>query len=76
MLLRAFIESRFNYCPLIFMFLSRTLNNKINRLDEKALGIVYGGYKSKFDELLERNGFFSIHQRNIQTLTVEIFKSF
>ena len=42
--LRAFIESRFNYCPLIFMFHSRTLNNKINRLDEKALGIVHGSY--------------------------------
>ena len=76
MLLRAFIESRFNYCPLIFMFHSGTLNNKINRLDEKALRIVYGDYKSKFDKLLERNGFFSIHYRNIQTLTIEIFKSF
>ena len=32
MLLRAFIESQFSYCPLIGMFHSRTLNNKINRL--------------------------------------------
>ena len=58
------------------MFHSGTLNNKINRLGEKALRIVYGDYKSKFDKLLERNGFFSIHYRNIQTLTIEIFKSF
>ena len=42
MLLRAFIESQFSYCPLIWMFHSRTLNNKINRLHEKALRIVYG----------------------------------
>ena len=47
MLLRAFIESQFSYCPLIWMFHSRTLNNKINRLHEKALRIVYGNYKSK-----------------------------
>ena len=39
MLLKVFIESLFGYCPLIWMFHSRTLNNKINRLHEKALRI-------------------------------------
>ena len=28
MILKAFIESQFSYCPLIWMFHSRTLNNK------------------------------------------------
>ena len=56
------------------MFHSRTLNNKINRLHEKALRIVYGDYKSKFDGLLEKDGSFSIHHRSIQTLAIEIYK--
>ena len=34
MLLSAFIGSQFSYCPLIWMFHSRTLNSKINRLLE------------------------------------------
>ena len=71
---RAFIKSQFGYCPLMFMFHSRTLHNKINRLHEKALRIVYGDCKSKFHELLEKYSSFSIHHRNIQTLAIEIFK--
>ena len=38
--MKAFIESQFNCCPLIWMFHSRTINNKINRLHERALRIV------------------------------------
>ena len=65
-LLRTFIESGFSYCPLIWMFHSRTLNNKINRLHEKALRDVYDDCKSKFDKVLEKDGFLSIPHINIQ----------
>ena len=74
MLLNALIESQFSYCPLIWMFHSRTLNNKINRLHEKALRIVYADFKANFDELLEKDSSFSIHHRNIQKLPIETFK--
>ena len=37
MIMKAFIESQFGYCPLIWMFHSRTLNNRMNRLHERAL---------------------------------------
>ena len=36
-IMKAFIESQFNYCPLIWMFHSRTVNNRINRIHERAL---------------------------------------
>ena len=35
-LMKSFINSQFNYCPLVWMFHSRYLNNKINKLQERA----------------------------------------
>ena len=71
---KAFVESQFNYCPLIWMLHSRTLNNKINRRHERALRIVYSDYKSSFNTLQEKDGCFSIHHRNIQSLAIGIYK--
>ena len=45
-MMKTFIESQFNYFPLIWMFHSRTINNKINRLHERALRIVYSDFRS------------------------------
>ena len=50
--MKAFVVSQFNYCPLLWMFHSRTLNNRINNLHERALRIVYKDDDSSFKELL------------------------
>ena len=46
MLLKAFIESQFSYCPLVWMFHCRLLHNRINKLHEKALRLVYKDIKT------------------------------
>ena len=53
---------------------SRSLNNKINRIQERALRIVYTDYKSCFKELLEKDKSITIHQKNLQDLAIEIYK--
>ena len=56
------------------MFHSRKLNNRINHIHERALRLVYKDYTSSFDDLLLKNNSFRIHHRNLQKLTIEIFK--
>ena len=76
LLMKAFIESQFSYCPLVWMFHSRTLNNRINRLHERGLRIVYKDHNLSFDELLRKDNSFSIHHRNLQKLATEMYKTY
>ena len=73
-LMNSFFNSQFNYCPLVWMFHSRSINNKINRLHERVLRIVYNDFKSSFKNLLEKDGTVSIHVKNLQKLATEVFK--
>ena len=57
------------------MFHDRNINNKINRIQERALRIAYKDNTSRYDELLESDNSVSIHQKNLQLLMVEIYKT-
>ena len=74
LLMKSFITSQFGYCPLIWMFHSRTLNKRINSIHERSLRITYSDKVSTFQELLEKDNSVSIHQRNLQILATEMFK--
>ena len=73
-LMKSFVISQFNYCPLLWMFHSRKLNNKINKLHERALRIVYKDDYSTFNDLLARDGSCTIHHHNLQLLAIEMYK--
>ena len=73
-IMKAFIQSQFGYCPLVWMFCSRTINARINRIDERSLRIVYNNYVSTFNELLTTDKSFTIHHKNVQTLAIEMYK--
>ena len=74
LLMNAFFDSQFIYYPLIWMFHSRNLRNKINRLHERYLRVIYDDKTSSFEQLLENDNFVSIHHRNIRTLAIEMYK--
>ena len=72
--MNAFFKAQFNYCPVVWMFHSRSLNNKINRLHERCLRIIYNDKHSNFEELLVKDNSVSIHHNNIHTIAIEIYK--
>ena len=41
LLMKSFIDSQFAYSPMVWMFHDRGLDNKINKVHERALRIVY-----------------------------------
>ena len=74
MVMNAFFNLQFNYCPLIWMCHNRTTNRKINRLHERCLRIIYNDKQSSFKMLLEKNSSASIHDENIQCLATGMYK--
>ena len=73
LLMDAFIKSPFNYCPLVWMFHDRTINSKVNKIRERALRIVCKDSGNDFVNNV--NTSVTTHQRNLQLLMIEIFKT-
>ena len=74
-IMKVFICSQFGYCPFVWMFHSRKMNNCINSLLESALRLVYRDYNATFSESISKDKSVTIHQRNLQLLSTEIFKT-
>ena len=58
---KAFVESQFKYCPIVWMFHSRSTNSKINMLHQRALRNSYVEDISTFDQLLALDKSACIH---------------
>jgi len=75
LIMKSFIESQFKYCPLVWMFYSKKIHNKINKLHERALRVVYKNDDDlTFEELLVKDNSFSVHDRNLQKLAELMYK--
>ena len=72
--MKAFIESQFAYSPLVCIFHSRILNNKISLLHYRALKFVYQDEWSTFQELLIKDKSVSMRHRNLQYLAIELIR--
>ena len=56
----AFIDSQFNYAPLLWMFCRKTLYSKIEKIRHKTLKVIYESNDS-YDNLLLQSNTVSVH---------------
>ena len=71
----AYIMSAFKCCPLIWMFCNKTTNNQINKIHKRSLRLAYEMEDANFEDLLLKDNSWNVHENNIHTLLIEIYKS-
>ena len=54
---------------------AKMLVNKTFKTHRRTLQVVYNEYSKSYEEILKLNNNISIHQRHLQFLAVEVFKS-
>ena len=73
-LINSVIKSQFSYCPLIWMFCSRFLNNSLNHIHKRALRLIYDDHTRSFQDKVETRNEKTIHKKNLECLAKEIYK--
>ena len=61
-MMNTFVMFQFSYCPFVWMFHDRSVNKKINKIQERALRIAYKDGCSSLEVITSS---VSIHQRNV-----------
>ena len=74
LLYNAFVNSQFNYAPIIWMFCRRNQYLKIQKIHLKGLNFVSNS-DNGYDELLQMSNEVAIHQKHLHGLTCEVFES-
>ena len=66
--------SVFSYCPIIWMFCGKTMNDKVNYIQKRALQTLYNDFQSNFHELLMKGNHLTVHELNKRRLLVEVYR--
>ena len=74
-LLNSFVQSNFNYCLLVRHFSSSKSLKKIEKMQERALRILYNDSTSDYNQLLNKSSKASMEVKCVRNLALEIFKT-
>ena len=74
-LINSFVYANFNYCPLIWHFCPAKSVRKIEKIQERALRILYNDFENDYEVLLKKSGKCTMEVRRLRTLALEIFKT-
>ena len=60
-LIKSFILSNFNYCPLVWHFCSKRDMDKMEKIQKRALRMVLDEYESDYETLLQKAKMQTLH---------------
>ena len=70
----SFIVSNFNYCSTVWMFTNRGNLNKLEKLNKRALPMIYNNYTSDYDVLLRNSLTLNVYMKCLKSLGIEMYK--
>ena len=71
---KSFIQSNFNYCPLVWHFCSKTNTEKLEKIQFRALKVVFCDYESDYATLLNKAQMPTLHISRLRCIAAEAYK--
>ena len=71
----SFVNSQFNYCAIVWVFYSRKSKLRLKNIHKRTLRVDYNEYEKNYKDLHADHDEISIHQKHLQYLAIEVFKS-
>ena len=74
-LINSYFMANFNYCPLVWMFLSASSLKKIEKLQKRTLRFLYNDYEISYEDFLLKSGRATMNVNRLRILCIEIYKT-
>ena len=75
LLFNSFVKSNFNYCPMVWHFCGKVNDDKIEKIQHRALKIIYKDYVSSYGDLMLKANTPTMLNKRLQGILCEVFKS-
>ena len=73
-LLNSFVYSNFNYCPIVWHFWSAKLVEKMEKIQERALRILYNDFFRDYESILNKCGKSTMEVNRLELLPWNFLK--
>jgi hypothetical protein len=70
----SFISCNFNYCPVVWMFSSKTNLDKLEKAHKRALRFVTNDHSATYLELCKKEKQLNIQMRCIKSVAIQMYK--
>lgn len=73
-LYKAYILPHFTYCSTVWMHCGKTASDKLEKLNKRALRLIFNDNANTYATLLETSNMPSLHDRRVQDMCILIYK--